>query len=186
MLLSDITANLRIWHNQRGCRDFSFEDGYLDTKGILLPYTYSDIVDITMSWGKQLTITFCDDLSVGISIAGTLCYCGKERGDAFPKEDLENMRCSIQAYRRENAVFTLGEIFQMRAYDDFQQHLETYLSCLPSCRESAEELLGAYYKRGADLEILVKLLTDLIPFLTEEETDKLIKHHRKKYAIPLF
>ena len=185
MLLSDITANFRIWHDQRGCRDFSFEDGYLNVKGNLLHYTNSDIMDITMSWGKQLTITFCDDLSVGISITGSLFYCGKERGDSFPEEDLESMRCSIQAYRRENAVFSLGEIFQMRAYDDFEQHLETYLNCLPSCRESADELLGAYYKFG-DLEILVKLLTDLIPFLTEEETERLIKHHRKKYAIPLF
>ena len=185
MLPSDINANFCIWQEQRACKDFAFDDGYLQIKSILLPYTYSDIADITMSWGKQLTITFCDDLSVGISITGTLFYCGKERGNSFPEEDLENMRCSIQAYRRENAVFSLGEIFQMRAYDDFEQHLETYLSCLPSCRESAEELLGAYYKFG-DLSVLVKLLTDLITFLSEQESDALIRHHRKKYSIPLF
>lgn len=186
MLLSDITASFRFWHDQIGGRkDFAFDDGSLIIKGILLPYYYSDIADVTVSFGKQITVTFCDELSVGISISGTLFFCGKECGDNYSQDVLENMRCSILAYRRSNSVYTLDEIFQMRSYDDFPMHLAAYLECLPSNRESTEKILASYY-RFSDLQLLIKLLTDLSPFLTEEELEKLIKYHRKKYAIPLF
>ena len=186
MLLSDINACFRFWHDQiGGRRDFEFDDGSLIVKGIRLPYYYSDIADLDVSFGKLITVTFSDDLCVGVTIAGKLSFCGKECGDVFPEDILENMRSSILAYRRANCVYTLGEIFQMRGYDDFPLQLAAYLDCLPSNRESTELLMAAYYKFG-DLQLLIKLLTELISFLTEEESTRLIKHHRKKFSIPLF
>ena len=47
MLLSDINACFRFWHDQiGGRRDFEFDDGRLIVKGIRLPYYYSDIADL--------------------------------------------------------------------------------------------------------------------------------------------
>lgn len=185
MLLSDIAANFRIWHEQTGRRDFDFDDGNLVLKGTTLPYCYSDITDITLSWNKKITITFADDLSVAVSFAGDLFFCDNECGKSIPDDVQENMRSSVLAYRREGSVFSLEEIFQMRAHDDYPQQLAAYLECLPSNRQTTENLLKAYFKFG-DLQILIKLMTDLIPFLEEQEQQKILAHHRKKYSIPLF
>ena len=187
MLLSDIAANFRIWHEQTGRRDFAFDDCNLVLKGTMMPYYYSDITDITLSWNKKITITFADDLSVSVSFAGDLFFGDRECGKTLPDDVLGNMWNSVSAYRREGSVFSLEEIFQMRAHDDFPQQLAAYLECLPSDRETTEDLLKAYFKFGdQDLQILIKLMTDLFPFLTEEEQQKILKHHRKKYKIALF
>lgn len=84
----------------------------------------------------------------------------------------------------EYAVETINDVMECIQDEAFDSLLDDFLSQMPICRDSVDELLKAVLHWDS-FPIYHKLLTDFSSFLTREEGEKLKKDYQSIFDIPL-